>query len=63
MCRANQKIDQRSFLLIGVRIPPANTANYLRMTLDATLRWKAHIKKKQGELQIKFRKVYRLLGR
>jgi hypothetical protein len=32
------------------------------MTLDAKLRWKAHIKKKQGELQIKFRKMYRLLG-
>jgi hypothetical protein len=51
----NQKIDQRSILLNGVRTPPANTAKYLGMTLDAKLRWKAHINKKQGELQIKFR--------
>jgi hypothetical protein len=33
------------------------------MTLDAKLRWKAHIKKKHEELQIKFRKMYWLLGR
>jgi hypothetical protein len=33
------------------------------MTLDAKLRWKAHIKKKQEELQIKFRKMYWQLGR
>jgi hypothetical protein len=32
------------------------------MTLDAKLRWRAHTKKKQGELQIKFQKVYWLLG-
>jgi hypothetical protein len=50
----NQKIDPQSILLNGVRIPPANTAKYLRMTLHAKLCWKAHIKKKQGELKIKF---------
>jgi hypothetical protein len=50
ICCTNQKIDQRSILLNGVRIPPAITAKYLGMTLDAKLRWKAHIKKKQGEL-------------
>jgi hypothetical protein len=38
----NQKIDQRSILLNGVRIPPANTAKYRGMTLDAKLRRKAH---------------------
>jgi hypothetical protein len=41
----------------------ANTAKYLGITLDAKLRLKAHIKRKQGELQIKFRKMYWLLGR
>jgi hypothetical protein len=51
----NLKIDQRSILLNDVRIPPANTAKYLGMTLYAKLRWEAHIRKKQGELQIKFR--------
>jgi hypothetical protein len=55
---SNQKIDQRSILLNGVRIPPTSTAKHLGMTLDAKLRWKAHIKKKQGELQIKFQKMY-----
>jgi hypothetical protein len=54
----NQKIDQRSILLNGVRIPPVNIAMCLGITLDAKLRWKAHIKKKQEELQIKFRKMY-----
>jgi hypothetical protein len=33
------------------------------MTLDAKLRWKEHIKKKSDELNIKFRKMYWLLGR
>jgi hypothetical protein len=33
------------------------------MTLDAKLRWKEHIKKKHDELNIKFRKMYWLLGR
>jgi hypothetical protein len=33
------------------------------MTLDAKLRWKEHIKKKHDDLNIKFRKMYWLLGR
>jgi hypothetical protein len=33
------------------------------MTLDAKLRWKEHIKLKRDELNIKFRKMYWLLGR
>jgi hypothetical protein len=33
------------------------------MTLDSKLRWKEHIKKKRDELNIKFRKMYLLLGR
>jgi hypothetical protein len=45
------QFHQRSVPLNGVRIPPANTAKYLGMTLDAKLRWKAHIKKKHQELQ------------
>jgi hypothetical protein len=37
--------------------------NILVMTLDANLRWKEHIKEKRDELNIKFRKMYWLLGR
>ncbi|PNF35561.1 hypothetical protein B7P43_G03721 [Cryptotermes secundus] len=59
----NQKINQRSVSLNGVRIPPANTAEYLGMALDAKLRWKEHIKKKPEELEIKFRKMSWLIGR
>jgi hypothetical protein len=33
------------------------------MTLDAKLRWKEHIIEKRDELNIKFRKMYWLLGR
>jgi hypothetical protein len=33
------------------------------MTLDAKLRWEEHIKEKRDELNIKFRKMYWLLGR
>jgi hypothetical protein len=32
------------------------------VTLDVKLRWKEHIKKKRDELNIKFRKIYWLLG-
>ena len=59
----NKKIEERTILLNGIRIKPANTAKHLGMTLDVKLRWKAHIKMKKEELQYKFRKMYWLLGR
>ena len=34
-------------------IPHVDTAKYLGLVLDAKLRWKAHIKKKREELDIK----------
>jgi hypothetical protein len=45
------------------KIPYANTAKYLGMTLDTKLRCKEHIKMKRDALNIKFRKMYWLLGR
>jgi hypothetical protein len=44
-------------------VPYANAAKYLGMIPDVKLRWKEHIKKKREELNIKFRKMYWLLGR
>jgi hypothetical protein len=38
------------------KVPYANTAKYLGMTLDAKLRWKAHVKKKKEELELRYKK-------
>jgi hypothetical protein len=57
----NNKIKKQLIFINGTKVPYANTAKYLGMTLDAKLRWKEHIKKKRDELNIKFRKMYWLL--
>jgi hypothetical protein len=56
-------ITQRPIYTNGTQIPHANTTKYLGMTLDTKLRWKEHIKMKRDELNIKFRKMYCLIGR
>ena len=38
------------------KVSYANTATYLCMTLDAELRWKAHVKKKREELGLRYKK-------
>jgi hypothetical protein len=38
------------------------TAKYLRMTLDAKLPWKLHVKKKGEELDLKYRSTYWIIG-
>jgi hypothetical protein len=42
----NKKITQQPIFINGTQVPYANTAEYLGMTLDAKLRCKEHIKKK-----------------
>jgi hypothetical protein len=59
----NKRTTQRPIYINGTQIPYANTAKYLGMTLDTKLRWKEHIKMKLDELNIKFRKMYWVLGR
>jgi hypothetical protein len=59
----NNKIKQQPIFINGTKVPYANTAIYLGMTLDAKLRWKEHIKEILDEINIKFRKIYWFLGR
>lgn len=59
----NKRIDYLPVYLNGKVIPHANEAKYLGITLDARLRWRAHVKKKKEELLIKFRKMNWLMGR
>jgi hypothetical protein len=47
----------------GKTIPHSQTAKYLGMTLDAKLRWNAHVKKKREELGLKYEGMYWLMGR
>jgi hypothetical protein len=58
----NKKIRQQPIFINGTQVQYVNTAKYRDMTLDAKLRWKEHIKRKLDELNIKFRKMYWLLG-
>jgi hypothetical protein len=58
----------RRFEYIPVRINNqkvlyANTAKYLVMTLDAKLQWKAHVKKKRQELDLRYKNIHWLKGR
>jgi hypothetical protein len=43
--------------------PHSNTAIYHGMTLDTKLHWKAHVKKKCEELELKYKEMYWLMGR
>jgi hypothetical protein len=57
----HKKIRQQPIIINGTQVPYANAAKYLGMTLDAKLGGK-NILRKNYELNIKFRKMYWLLG-
>lgn len=59
----NKKEDYHAIFINNKLIPYENTAKYLGMTLDAKLRWKAHVKKKKDELELRYKRMYWLLGR
>lgn len=59
----NKKEQHFPVYINNQQIPYANTAKYLGMSLDAKLRWKAHVKKKRAELELRYKKMYWLLGR
>lgn len=59
----NRKVETLPVILNNLTVPYANQAKYLGMNLDAKLKWKVHVKKKAQELQLKYRKMYWLMGR
>lgn len=58
-----KKISTKLIFINQLIVPHANNAKYLGMNLDVKLKWKEHIKKKKEELELKYRKLYWLLGR
>jgi predicted GIY-YIG superfamily endonuclease len=50
----NKRITHKPLYINNKVVPYADTAKYLGMTLDAKLRWKAHVKKKREELGIRY---------
>lgn len=59
----NQRPNHTPVYINSRVIPYENTAKYLGMTLDAKLRWKAHVKKKRQALDLRYKNMYWLLGR
>ena len=58
----NKKITNLPVVINNQVVPYSNTAKYLGMNLDAKLKWKEHVKKKVEDLNIRYRKLYWLLG-
>ena len=59
----NRRINYIPVRINDKIIPHCNEAKYLGITLDAKLRWKAHVKKKCEEIALKLRSLYWLIGR
>jgi uncharacterized protein YpmS len=59
----NKRIEYKPLYINHHVVLHGNTAKYLGMTLDAKLRWKPHVKKKQEEIKLKYRKMYWIIVR
>lgn len=59
----NKKPNYHPVYINNHVIPHENTAKYLGMTLDTKLRWKAHVKKKRDELELRYKSMYWLIGK
>lgn len=59
----NKSIQYIPIEISSFIVPHENSAKYLGMTLDARLNWKEHIKKKQTELNLKYKKLKWIIGR
>jgi hypothetical protein len=57
----NRHFEHIPVTINNQNVPYAKTAKYLGMTLDAKLRWKAHVKKKREELDLRYKKMYWLI--
>jgi hypothetical protein len=61
----NQRVEHKPIYINHHAVPYENTAKYLGITLDTKLRWKPLVKKKKKKekLNLKYRKMYWLMGR
>ena len=59
----NRRLEHIPVTINNQKVPYANNAKYLGMTLDAMLRWKTQVKKKPEEVDLRYRTMYWLIGR
>ena len=59
----NKKITCPPVSLNSKTIPNSNSVKYLGMHLDTRLTWKTHLDKKHTEINLKYKKMYWLIGR
>ena len=59
----NSLLEHIPFTINNQKVPYANIAKYLSVTLDAKLRWKARVKKKREEMARRYKRMYLLTGR